>query len=231
MDWGSLLSNPSTWLSGAQVVGGVLGANAADDAADAQVAASNAAIAEQRRQYDQTRADFEPWRTTGVTSLNALSGLLGLNGGSGALLKPFTGAELASEPGYQFGLQQGEQAINRAASGRGSFDGGATLKNLMRFNTDYAGTKFNEAFNRDQVNKSNQFNWLSGLSGTGQAATNQVASAGANMSNNVGDLMTGIGNARASGYVGQTNAINNTLGNITNNWMQQNMLSQLLARR
>ncbi|MCR4301089.1 MAG: hypothetical protein NUV51_05715, partial [Sulfuricaulis sp.] len=149
----------------------------------------------------------------------------------GSLMKPFTGENLASEPGYAFGQQQGEQAINRAASGRGSFDSGATLKNLMRFNTDYAGTKFNEAFNRDQAQKGNQYNWLAGISGAGQAATGQVANAGTNTANNVGELMTGAGNARASGYVGATNALSGSLGNITNNWMQQNMLSQILGRR
>ena len=35
----------------------------------------------------------------------------------GSLLHPFTGADLASEPGYQFGLSEGEKAIDRSARG------------------------------------------------------------------------------------------------------------------
>src|SRR6267142_1352344 len=46
--------------------------------------------------------------------------------GFGSLLKPFTGTDLTSEPGYQFGLSEGEKGINRAAAGRGSYDSGAT---------------------------------------------------------------------------------------------------------
>jgi len=228
MNWGSLLSDPGTWMQG---LGGVAGAIGSGMAAGAQEDAAKDAIAEQRRQYDLTRSDLQPWMQTGAAGLNSLAGLLGLNGGSGSLMKPFTGADLASEPGYAFGQQQGEQAINRAAAGRGSFDSGATLRNLMRFNSDYGGTKFNEAFNRDQAQKGNQYNWLAGISGAGQSATGQVANAGTNTANNVGELMTGAGNARASGYVGATNALSGSLGNITNNWMQQNMLSQILGRR
>jgi hypothetical protein len=102
------------------------------------------------------------------------------------------------------------------------------MKDLLRFNQDYAGTKFNEGFNRDATSKGNKFNWLSGVSGAGQTATGQVASAGTNTSNNVSNLQTGAGNSRAAGIVGGTNAINNTIGNIANNWQQQNTLDQLL---
>lgn len=229
MNWGSLLSNPSTWLTGAQLVGGYLSHDAAGDAADAQQQSSQAAIDEQRRQYDLTRSDFAPWRETGAQGLSKLADLLGINGGSGTLLQPFTGADVASEPGYQFGLSQGEQGINRGARARGMFDSGAAMKDLLRFNQDYAGTKFNEAFNRDATTKGNMFNWLSGVSGSGQTATGQVSNAGQNMSNNVSNLTTGAGNARAAGIVGGANAINNTIGGVANLW-QQNQLLDMLRR-
>ena len=60
----------------------------------------------------------------------------------------FTGKDLASEPGYQFGLNQGTQGIERGQAARGNFLSGAAMKELTRFNEDYAGTKFNEGFNR-----------------------------------------------------------------------------------
>lgn len=62
----------------------------------------------------------------------------------------FTGKDLASEPGYQFGLDQGTQGINRGQAARGNFLSGAAMKELTRFNEDYAGTKFNEGFNRSK---------------------------------------------------------------------------------
>lgn len=60
----------------------------------------------------------------------------------------FTGKDLASEPGYQFGLNQGTQGIERGQAARGNFLSGAAMKELTRFNEDYAGTKFGDAFNR-----------------------------------------------------------------------------------
>lgn len=145
-------------------------------------------------------------------------------------MQQFTGENLASDPGYQFALGQGEQALDRAARARGGFDSGAAVKDLLRFNEGLASQRFNEAFNRDQINKTNTFNWLSGLSGTGQTTASQIGSFGANNANTVGNLVTGAGNARAAGIVGGANAVNNTIGNIANNWAQQSMLSQILGR-
>jgi len=77
----------------------------------------------------------------------------------------FTGKDLASEPGYQFGLNQGTQGIERGQASRGNFLSGAAMKELTRFNEDYAGTKFNEGFNRasstyntNQTGRLNEYN-------------------------------------------------------------------------
>ncbi len=57
--------------------GALLGAGSSRSAAKSQQAASDAATAEQRRQYDQTRADQAPFRQAGVNSVNRLDYLLG----------------------------------------------------------------------------------------------------------------------------------------------------------
>jgi hypothetical protein len=44
-----------------------------------------------------------------------------INQGSGALLKPFTPGDLVNEPGYQFGLGEGNKAIDNAARSRGMY--------------------------------------------------------------------------------------------------------------
>ena len=145
----------------------------------------------------------------------------------GSLLKPFTGADLATEPGYQFGLNQGQTAIDRSAASRGGLYSGATLKALARFGSDYGGTKYNEAFNRDQVSKNQQFGMLSGVAGTGQTATSQVSSATQNYGTQAGNTITDMGNARASGYVGGANAWTNAIGSGVNNYQQSSLLKQL----
>lgn len=77
MTWGAVA------VGGAALVGGVLSSNAAGDAADAQSQASAAQIAEQRREYDQSRSDQLPFMQNGQAANNKLAYLLGLNPGSG----------------------------------------------------------------------------------------------------------------------------------------------------
>lgn len=147
--------------------------------------------------------------------------------GFGSLLKPFTGADLASEPGYQFGLSEGEKGINRSAAGRGSFDSGATLKALGRFGQDYAGTKYGEAFNRDLSNKNTIYGYLSGVSSTGANAAGQTAGLGANYANSAGQYLSNAGDARAAGLVGGANAITSGVGSYLGYNQNQQILDYL----
>lgn len=55
------------------------GAQAAKSAAKAQQAGYDAASAESARQYDQTRADWAPWRDIGNRALNTLGSVYGYN--------------------------------------------------------------------------------------------------------------------------------------------------------
>lgn len=63
---------------GLSLAGGLLGADAAEDAADAQTRAAEAGIGEQRRQFDVTRRDFAPQRNLGKAATYRLGELLGL---------------------------------------------------------------------------------------------------------------------------------------------------------
>ncbi len=70
------------WVAGAAIVGGVGGAlinsNAAGNAADAQAGSVAASNALQKEEFDQTRADQQPYRDAGYSALDRLSELLGL---------------------------------------------------------------------------------------------------------------------------------------------------------
>lgn len=203
--WGSILS----------VGASLLGADAAKRGSDAGVAATDRATEEQRRQYDLTRQDQKPFQETGVAANARLRQLMGLDSAysgadSGSLLDRFSASDLEADPvyqsGLQFGLDQGTGAINARATQMGSYDSGATLKALTRYANDYGSTKANESYNRFNTDQSNTYNRLAGVSGAGQTATNQVQAAGTNMANNVSELATQAGNARAAGVVGGANA-------------------------
>ncbi len=57
-------------------------------------------------------------------------------------------AGFQADPGYQFRLQQGEEAINRSAAARGGRLGGATLKALSEYNQGLASQEFGNYANR-----------------------------------------------------------------------------------
>ena len=306
---GSILS------AGASLVGGMMQADAASSAADAQGQATAGAIAENRRQYEQSRADLAPWRDTGSAAILRIGHLLGLRaqgagGGTaaatsssmpsraqftttspswgkvgvdpysgealwgntesapvfdaagyeramneygarlaasqsaatsstdedfGSLNKRFTVGDFYADPvtelGLQFGLDEGRKGLERMAAARGRLNSGETLKALTKFGTDYTGTKAAESYNRFYADQDRIFNRLSGVSGTGQTASTNTASLGAQTAATVGGLMSALGNARGAAAIGGANAYGGALGNIGNYLGQQATLDKILASR
>lgn len=216
--------------AGIAAVGVVSNAYSANKATKAQTAAANKAndtalqaqresIAYQQAQAAQARADNEPWRAAGVTALNKLAGM-----------PDFTGAGLQNEPGYQFALNEGMKGVTNSAAARGGLLSGAALKAASQYNNDYASAKFNDAFSRDATNK----NRLASIAGIGQTAAGQNASASNALGSSIGNTLTNTafgvaqnqlaaGNARASGYVANGNALTNGLSQGLN-WYNQNSL-------
>jgi hypothetical protein len=86
---------------GAAAVGVVGSSMAASSAASAQIGGSKRAIAEQRRQYDLTRADNKPWMEAGTSGINRLQYLLGLDPNVGGAMtaskNPLTASQLRAQ--------------------------------------------------------------------------------------------------------------------------------------
>jgi hypothetical protein len=190
MTWGFVAA------AGATVVGSAMGASASKSAARSQQKAADAATALQREQWETTREDQTPYREAGYAALERLGGLA-----DDGMIGP---QDVMNEPGYQFGLQRGMDAIEQGAAARGGLYSGAAGKELAQFGNDYASTKYNDAFNRQQSQVNTRWNRLAGLAGIGQTANQQVQSAGANYANNVGNIATS--NANAQGAAGMQRA-------------------------
>ena len=213
MGWGSVLGSVAGGVLGSVVpgigtgigasVGGMLGgaidgSNAADDALDAQREATNQSNATQRYFYDTTRQDNMPLLDLRNALLPRIQGMAMQDVG-------VTPSQVMAEPGYQFGLSEGLKGVQNTAAGRNLLYSGATLKALNRYGTDYATTKFNDAFNRQQTQFGNQFNRLTGAAGMGQAGVNQISSAGQNYANTVSNNQTAYGNAAGANALGKSN--------------------------
>ena len=142
--------------------------------------------------------------------------------GFGKYAGDFGMSDFQADPGYAFRMSEGLKALDRQAAARGGLISGSALKASTRYGQDMASQEYGNAFNRYQVNRSNQLNPLMAISGYGQQATNQLgqygsqfAQSGANtMTNSANAQAAGLynaGQARASGYIGQANALTNAL--------------------
>lgn len=171
--------------AGAQIISG-------NKAANAQKQAAAQSIAEERRQYDTTRADYAPWRTAGAGAVDLLSRAAGGD----------TAAFTAS-PGYQFRYDEGLRGVDRGAAARGLLHSGAAVKAEERFGQGLASSEYG-----------NWWNQLQGLAGLGQNATAGTAQAGQAATSGITQALGAAGNARASSYINTGSAINSGINNV-----------------
>jgi hypothetical protein len=192
MNWMDLIG-PAASIGGA-----LIGSSAAGNAADSQAAATNAAIQEQRRQFDLTRADYAPYRETGTNALRQLAGDINT---------PLTAAEVMAEPGYQFGLQQGQRGIDNKISAMGGRVSGQAIKAAGRFGNDYASGQYGAAYQR----RADRLNRLAALAGIGQTSTSAMTAANQNSANNISQLTSSQGDATGAAQMAQGSIWGNAL--------------------
>ena len=207
--------------------GGILGSRASKNAANIQSSAADRATQMQYDMNDRARADSMPWLEAGRESLGTLRSM---TQPGGEFSRALSVGDVQNEPGYQFGMQQGLTGTARQLAKMQGRNGGATLKALTRFGTDYGATKYNDAWNRANADRGFRYNALANLSGTGQQAVNQITSTGMNAANNAGNLTTSGGAARAAGIVGSANAMGNGITGAGNSLLQYQMFNKLFPQ-
>jgi hypothetical protein len=206
------------------LIGSILGSNASSDAADAQIAAANAASANTMAMYNQNRADLSPWRVAGVNALNQLSA--GTQPG-GQFVRPFGMSDYQADPGYGFRLSEGIKALDRSAASRGNLLSGGALKGITRYGQDMASQEYGNAYARYNQDQGNAFNRINSMSSTGANAAGQIAGLGASAAGQVGNNIMGAGNAQAAGMVGGANALSAGLAGAYNNYQGNQMVNAL----
>jgi hypothetical protein len=119
---------------------------------------------------------LNPYISGGSSAMDQLTSALGPGG---SLTQPFTADMMAKySPAYQFQLQQGTQAANRAAAASGALGSGGAAKALQRYTQDYAGTAFGNAANLYNQQQQAIYNRLAGVAGMGQQAAGAAGQAG-----------------------------------------------------
>ena len=222
------ISASALFLGGTALVGGYLASegssDAANTAAQASGQASDASIAEQRRQYDQSRTDYAPYLAAGTGAVNELAA--GLRpGGRFAGTTPFSfNYADYKDPSLQFSLDENLRRMRQGRAAQGTYAGGGGIKEEDRYLAGLMSTDMGNAFNRAlttfnaNTGERNQlYNRYAGVAGTGQQAVRDVTSQGANMAGNIGNAyMTSAANTgnAAMAAAGQSNLARSSAFNV-----------------
>jgi hypothetical protein len=193
------MPDPITGLivGGTQLVGGLMQADAAGEAAGVQAAASEAGIAEQRRQFDMVRELLKPYVEAGAPALAAQQAMLGLS------TPEAEAAQIAAaerSPTFQAMLRTGEEALLQRASATGGLRGGNVQAALAQFRPQLLAQELEQRYSR-----------LGGLTSLGQQSAAGVGTAGMETGSAIARLQAERGAALAGGELGEAKAFSGIL--------------------
>jgi len=238
--------------AGISSIGSLIGAgkqasaikSAAQTEAQAAEYAANLAAQGQQNALDFTKGVYQnaqsyaaPYQSAGTT---ALPYLLQAAAPGGAFNSTPTAAEvMALDPGYQFNLEQGQQALERAEAAAGGLVSGGALKAAAQYATNYTTNAYQNAYNQFLNTRQANYANLMGLAGLGENANALLTNAGTSAAysntnaalqgaNLQGNYLTQGASAQAAGTVGVANAWNGALSNIGNLALQYPILNQLV---
>lgn len=194
------------WMSFAASAGSsLLGSLGSRSAKRRQQEAADAAIRLKGQKYEEGKQYQQPWLNAGTDALSQLQQRLP------DLTAGYDPAKLLTEPGYQFGLSEGQRTLEQSLAASGMTSSGAALKRAARYGTDYATTKLDEAFTRDRQTRLDAIGVLQNLAGGGQRTAENLSREGNSYADSVaGDIM-GKANAGAANDIAQGNIWGNLL--------------------
>ena len=116
----------------------------------------------------------------------------------------------ANDPGYQFRIQQAQQAMQKSAAAKGGLLSGGTARDLNDYIQNQAsneyGNVYNRAFNTYAQNyntfssdQTSKYNRLAALAGIGQQTASQLGTLGQYNADASGQILQRSGDAQASG--------------------------------
>ena len=211
------------WVAAATVGSALIGANASSRASRAQQQAQREANAAQERMFNRQVELQEPFRQAGV---NALPELV-----EASRYTPFGMEQFQADPGYGFRLKEGLRALESSAAARGGLLSGNAMRGITRYGQGLASDEYTNAFNRYQAERAARLNPLQSLAGMGQTNAANLANQAGTYGQAMAQNAAAMGNIRASGYVGQANALTGALGQGLNYYQNQQMMDRYFPQR
>ena len=175
---------------------------------------------EARKTAINTANSVAPTITDSATSANALLGNYASTGNTAinALSNGLTEDYLKQTPGYQWNLNQGEQAATNSAAARGLANSGAALKGASSYASGLADSTYQ-----------NQFNDTNALAQEGYNALNQQGNNTMTSANNAAQVRMEGANGAMATTVGAGNALASGLSSVGNTASQYSLYNALLG--
>lgn len=193
MSWGMVAG------AAVSLIGGSMASRSERRGQEAQQEASEASIAEQRRQYDQTRTDQLPFLEAGYGALDRQESVL--NGDYSGFM---------NSPDYLYARDEMQRGVERGAAARGALYNGGTNVDLARHMGGLASQNLNSYWQK-----------LAGQAGQGQQVGSGLGQLGMGMANSIGNIYGNNAAAQASSYQRQGDIWGQTaagVGNAFGNW-------------
>ncbi len=199
---GALLAG-SAISGGASLLGGIMGSDAAQKAADEQAASQAQALQAQQAMFKQGYDLVQPYAAGGLGAFNQLSNLYGIpysnaagtSAGGQAVANQAMG-NFTNTPDYRFAFSQGLQALDRSAASRGNLMSGGQVKGAQEFGQGLASQQF-----------SNYFNRLLSLGQMGSQAAGTALGGSVSALGPIGNTISSIGATQAAGTIGSANSL------------------------
>jgi hypothetical protein len=204
--------------AGASLASGIIGAGAANKAANLQYNATQDALKTQQLEFQYAQNQLLPFVQTGQGAANELGALTGISTATG--MPDYS--KFYNSPDFGFAQQQGNLGVSRYEAANGMNLSGGALKDIATFNSGLASQQYGNYFNR-----------LMSLATLGNSAASSGAQLASNAGNVMGNTQMAGGANLASGVVGGANAWTSALSHFANAgvtgaslYNQQNQLSQ-----
>jgi hypothetical protein len=179
--------------------------------------------------FNTTQNNLGSYMDVGKNAVSDLQTLTGTGTGQQAttswlLQNPMSNlseSALQATPGYQFNLSQGLESAQNAYAARGLGTSGAAMKGAETYATGLADSTYQNQFNNQVTNQTNDFNRLMSMSTMGENAAAGVGAAATQTGSNIGSNTIGAGNAQAAALMSGANSISNAASSyFTNNLLQ-----------
>lgn len=162
-----------------------------------------------------------PGSTTSTVDYAALNGAVdnylanqGTPDDFGFLTERFDNSKFEQDPGYQFRLEEGQKAVERAMAAQGKTLDPRALKAMTEYTQGYASNEYGNAYNRFNNDQTNLYNRLAGISGLGQTASAQMQQAGQNYANQASEAGFNLANAQMANQKSGGGSLFGDLANI-----------------